>query len=301
MNRRSVIFLALGIAATCAFVIAGYLRLSSKVSKAVVEEELSLVELYTLGSTTVFPRSGPLTDYGNSPNYFAPLIAPSGRTLYAVRRGTRGELDLWVRRGTVGGQFGDEESVPLPFDNIFQFGVSPNEEWTALAGRIHGPGIEYRDRDGIYLVGLKDGTASKLAPYDALDSGVRSIGVTDERQVVFERSGTVMAFELDHGVMKLAASHPGSFPSFTHDGRGSYVFWNDGWIILRTGQEERTVLREKKVVGAMRVSPGGRFVSFGVELFGTTLKVCDLANGACAYGANYWDRIAGRETFWRRD
>jgi hypothetical protein len=246
-------------------------------------------------------------EYGNGTSYVYSIIAPSGQSLFAVKRafnapGTLLE-DKLVRR-TIGRHgAGPEEVVPTPFGNFLQYAISFNENFLVVAGRLKDAPEE--KRDAIFLFNRKAGSALSITPYPSRTEDMRSLSVSDQGdRVVYEDHGIVKVVAILKTGSKLLESHPGQFPVLAPEGH-AYIYTYGGWLIRKSGKVTHQLLRASNVVGAIRISPDDRFVFFGVDLFGdlsnSQLTVCALDSRACTAGPQYTDWVAGRETFWLSD
>jgi Tol biopolymer transport system component len=197
---------------------------------------------------------------------------------------------------------GPEQVISVPFDNLFQIGVSQNEQFIAIAGRAQVAVAPNDRRDGIYLFNRNTGDVKYLAQYDSRSESVGSLSVSDRGDLlVFEEKGTVLLFGGSDGQLTLIDHHPGRLPTLLPDGSG-YIFSYRGRLILTNDVTKRQLFSVPSVVGAIRVSPDSQFVAFGVDLSGdlssTQLRICEVKTLTCVEGPKYSDWIAGRETFW---
>jgi len=268
---------------------------------------MCLVDLRSDGYRISFPKEEHNRVSSNDRyDYIYSVVAPNGRSVFAVRRIYDSGLpslieDILVRRPLITGTVGPEEIVNTPFVNIFQFSVSSNEEYLVIAGRLRH--ATEGNRDAIFLFKRNDGTSKYVAPYASLSENIRSLNVAERGDlVIFENRGIVTKFEASGGPLVLAEQHPGQFPTLIpHEHR--YLYVDRGWLMADDGKGgKRELIRAPSVVGAIRVSPDGRFIAFGEDLFGdsrlTRLRICEIDSKNCADGPDYLEWIAGRETFW---
>jgi len=268
-------------------------------------QRLVLADLRNYWYTTEFPEQKERTKYSGQSEYLYSVVSPNGRSMFATRRqfDTRGYVfDTLIRRELKPSGPASEEIVPVPFAVLFQFAVSSNERFMVIAGRPKDSGTEGDERDGLFLLDRTDVSVRPVAPYEALSQGVRSLNVNDlGDRVIYEDNGTVMVFAGVDGLLRLADHHAGTLPVLMPDQRG-YIYSFRGQLILKDGQKRHELLNASDVVGAIRVSPDGQFIAFGVDLFHnlnlTRLTICDLKERTCMEGPKYSDWIAGRETYW---
>ena len=280
----------------------------TSVTERIVEQRLSLADLRNHWYTIGFPKPREQTRYGGKSEYLYSIISPNGRSLFACRRefDSRGiPLDTLVRRELQASGPREEEIVPIPFTNLFQFAVSPNESFMVIAGRLQDPSVPRDKRDGIFVLNRKTGGLHPIAPYASLSQDIRSFNVSDDGdRVIYEDNGSVMIFSGPGGQTVSKDHHPGKLPALMPDGRG-YVYLGGSELILNDGQTKRQLLSVSNVVGAIRVSPEAQFIAFGVDLFGdlslSQLRICEVKTLACVDGPKYTDWIAGRETFWIKE
>jgi WD40 repeat protein len=225
--------------------------------------------------------------------------------VFAIRREfdlSGRQFDTLIRRGLQHLIAGPEQVISVPFDNLFQIGVSQNEQFIAIAGRAQVAVAPNDRRDGIYLFNRNTGDVKYLAQYDSRSESVGSLSVSDRGDLlVFEEKGTVLLFGGSDGQLTLIDHHPGRLPTLLPDGSG-YIFSYRGRLILTNDVTKRQLFSVPSVVGAIRVSPDSQFVAFGVDLSGdlssTQLRICEVKTLTCVEGPKYSDWIAGRETFW---
>jgi hypothetical protein len=212
-------------------------------------------------------------------------------------RGLEPPRDILIRR-SLEGAGGDEEIVSSPLVNIFRCAISTNERFMIIAGRLKDPAVS-EPRDGIFLLDRSDGRVQYVAPFPnaGLNEDIRSLNVSDQGNVVYEDDGTIATF-VGEKRLTLAKRHAGKFPTLMPDGQ-AYLYADRGRLVLNDRKADRELLRIPEIVGAIRVSPDGNFVAFGVESGGDTqLRICELCTQNCVDGPKYYDWIAGRETFW---
>jgi hypothetical protein len=268
---------------------------------------MHLVDLRNEGYQIAFPKeaSGYLK-YNDRFDYIYSAMAPNGRSLFAVRRVNDMRLpsmveDTLLRRPVTPSGVGPEEVINSPFVNIFQFSVSSNERYLAVAGRLR-DAVEGK-RDAIFLFNRSAGTAQFVAPYASLAQDIRSLNVSDGGDlVIYEDRGTVMRFEAPGGRLALVDHHPGRLPVLMPRDHG-YIYAEGERLVLNDGKGVRhELIRASKIVGGIRVSPDGHFLAFGMDIFGnlgiTQLRICELDSQDCADGPKYEESIAGQGTFW---
>ncbi len=269
-----------------------------------VEQRLCLADLRNEWYTVIFPQTENRTRYSGKSEYLYSVVSPSGRSLFAVRRQFdqpgRHQFDTLIRRELQKYGAGPEEIISIPFENVFQFAVSPNEKLMVIAGRLRDTSSPKENRDGIFFLNRNTGDLRQIAPYASLSEQIRSFNVGDQGLVVYEDNGTIMAFAGSKALAKLVEYRRGQLPALLPDGQ-SYVYTTGGLLMLDNGKSKLEVLSAPGVIGAIRVSPDGNFIAFGVgvERDGETqLRVCELRTKACVDGPRYSEWIAGRETFW---
>jgi len=278
---------------------------TTEVERTLSGQRMYLVDLRNDGYRLAFPQQGNVrVDYKDlQSDYVYSVVAPNGRSLFAVRRvfdrrGLEPPRDTLIRR-SLEGAGGDEEIISLPLVNIFRCAVSTNERFMIIAGRLKDPAVGTL-RDGIFILDRSNGEVQYVAPYPKAGSNedIRSLNVSDQGNVVlYEDAGIIVAF-VGEKRLTFAERHPGKFPVLMPDGQ-AYVYADRGRLILNDRKAEREVLRIPEIAGAIRVSPDGNFVAFGVESGGDTqLRICELSTQKCVDGPKYQDWIAGRETFW---
>ena len=277
---------------------------TAQVERTLRSQRMYLVDLRNDGYRLAFPQEGNVrVDYKDlQSDYIYSVVAPNGRSLFAVRRvfdgrGLEPPRDILIRRSLVGA-VGDEEIISSPLVNVFRCAVSTNERFMIIAGRLKDPAVS-EPRDGVFLFDRSDGRVGYVAPLPkaGLNEDIRSLNVSDQGNVVYEDDGTIATFAGEKRVV-LAERHPGKFPVLMPDGQ-AYVYANRARLILNDWKAERELLRIPEIVGAIRVSSDGNFVAFGVESGGDTqLRICELSTRNCVDGPKYYDWIAGRETFW---
>lgn len=290
------------IVAALAYVLAAQIQ-SGSVTNHLIERQLCLADLRNHGYRIVFPKAEGITSYPGRSEYLYSIISPSGRSLFGVRRDfdQRGiPLDTLVRRELQKSGPGPEEIVSVPFDNVFQCAVSPNERFIVIAGRRQG--LPKEKRDGIFLYSRTDKRGQYLGPYASRGEDVRSINVSDIGDlVIYEDKETVLIFGEKNGELTLIDRHAGKLPVLMPDGRG-YIYSDGGQLILNESKTKHGLLSAPNLVGAIRVSPDSQFIAFGMDLFhnlsSTQLRICEVKTRVCIDGPKYSDWIAGRETFW---
>jgi hypothetical protein len=276
-----------------------------RIASRITEQRLCLVKLENYSYTILFPRREKEVRYSGKSEYLYSIVSPSGRSLFAVRRefSRRGDqFDTLIRRELQASQPGPEEIVPAPFSSLFQFAVSPNERFMVIAGRLAEPDVAKDKRDGIFLLNRTAGSVHPIAPYASLSRDIRSFNVSDAGDtVIYEDNETVMIFTGLGGHLTLTDHHAGKLPVLMPDGQ-EYVYSDRGQLISNKGKARRELLSISNVVGAIRISPDGQFMAFGVDPLGnlasTELKICELKTLACVNGPTYTESIAGREAFW---
>jgi hypothetical protein len=172
-----------------------------------------------------------------------------------------------------------------------------------VAGRL-GETITNDARDGIFVLSVHGGNIKYVAPYPggSFNADVRSLNISDQGDVaIYEDRGTIMILTASATQFSPAEHHPGHFPTLMPNGK-DYIYENQGSLMLSDRKITRTLFSVPKVVGAIRISPDGHLVAFGVERSTevTQLKICILSSHICTTGPEYTDWIAGRETFWMR-
>jgi hypothetical protein len=272
--------------------------------RRLVELRLSLVDLRNDCYRVVFPRTGERTTYSGKSDYLYSIVSPNGLSLFGVRRqfdaSNRYQFDTLIRRELQKSGASSEEIISVPFDNVFQLAVSPNEKLLVIAGRLRDPGAPGAKQDGIFLLDRKVGNVRTIAPYASLSVQIRSFNVSDQGRVIYEDNGTIMAFMGSEARPKLIELHRGRLPVLKPNG-GGYFYASDESLILNDGKSKRELFSAIHVVGAIRISPDANFIAFGVgaEQGGETqLRVCEMQSKACVNGPKYSEWIAGRETFW---
>jgi hypothetical protein len=150
---------------------------------------------------------------------------------------------------------------------------------------------------------MMSGGIEFVAPYPraGLNEDIRSLNVSDGADIIlYEDGGNVLRYTRSDKGIELAERHPGHFPALMPDGE-SYVYAEHGWLMLSRGKEKRGAIRAPTVLGAVRISPDGRFAAFGTgSIEYSHLRVCELDRSVCVDGPGYDEWIAGRETFWLR-
>jgi len=269
-----------------------------------VEQRLCLGDLRNEWFTVIFPRAEENTNYSGHSEYLYSVVAPNGRSLFAVRRQFDAsgfhQFDTLIRRELRSSDASSEEIIFVPFEALSQFAVSPNERLMVIAGRFREPNAPGKKQDGIFLLDRETGNVQPIASYDSLSVQIRSFNVSDHGAVIYEDDGAIVTFERLEGRTNRVERHPGRLPALMPNGQG-YFYANAESLILDDGKSKREILHATHVIGAIRVSPDASFVAFGVgvEQDGETqLRVCDLRTKACVNGPRYVDWIAGRETFW---
>lgn len=102
-------------------------------------------------------------------------------------------------------------------------------------------------------------------PNGGLNEAIRSLNVSDTGNfLVYEDGGTVNVLTESRQGRRQTARHPGQFPALMPD-RAAYVYVDHGWLILKENESTRELLPVADVVGAIRISPDGRFVAFGIS------------------------------------
>jgi hypothetical protein len=282
---------------------------AARIVHALREQQMYLVNLWNDGYRIAFPEepNARVTYQGHSVYLFS-IIAPNGRSLFGVRRmfdedGRTPPVDTLLRRG-LDGPVAREEIVSSPFINMFQYAVSPNERFMLIAGRLRESGVaKGQQRDGIFLFNRASSGIQYIAPVPGagLNESIRSLNVGDRGEVVYEDAGTIIRSTDPDGHLIVSERHPGQFPALMPIGQ-TYVYSDRGWLVQHDGKAKHQLLRVPKIVGAIRVSPDGRFVAFGMDeirLSGMTqLRICELESRTCVDGPKYSDFVAGRETFW---
>jgi hypothetical protein len=272
--------------------------------RALRARHICLVDLRNHGYQIAFPTEsvGRVAYKNPKAEYLYSVIAPSGRSLFGFTRsfyGSTPPTDALVRRA-LGESVGPEENIATPLSNFFQFAMSPNERFMYVGGSKRS---EDGRTDGLFLLDRESGGIEFIAPYPGagLNENIRSLNVSDRGDILlYEDGGTVLEYTRSELRVTLAERHSGQFPALMPDGK-SYVYADHGWLMLSTGREKREVIRAPTVIGAIRISPDGRFAAFGTgSIEYSHLRVCELDRSMCVDGPGYDERIAGRETFWLR-
>ena len=272
------------------------------------ENGVYVVDLRNSGYRIVFPRVRD-SQVNYKADYLFSFIAPSGRSLYGVQRlfdssGHGPTHDSIVRRPLTGSSLGPEEVVVSPFQNVFAGAVSQNEKYMVVVGRLRDISAETRtNRDGVYLWDRSTKAVRRVAsaPDAGLTEDIRSLSVNDKGDlVVYESRGEVLRFAASGSRLTQADQHHGRFPVLMPGGV-AYVYWDRGWLMMNDAKGKHELLPVENVVGAIRVSPTGGLVAFGVESGGnSSLRICEIQTRICLDGPNYRDWIPGRETYWMR-
>jgi hypothetical protein len=94
-----------------------------------VELRLCLADLRNDEFTVIFPRAEESTSYSGHSEYLYSVVSPNGRSLFAVRRQFDAsglhQFDTLIHRELRSSDASSEEIILVPFENLFQFAVSP--------------------------------------------------------------------------------------------------------------------------------------------------------------------------------
>ena len=193
---------------------------SAELTQTLRKRGMHLADFGNDGYQIAFPpEDEPFVAYPDQKSdYLASTVAPSGRSLFALRRlfdGRTPPRDLLVRRSLADHE-APEENISSAFKIVQDFAFSPSERFAVIGGRLSGDAATRKETDGIFLWDRDRGTITYLAPYlvglppnGVGSTEIRSLNVSDGADlVVYEDNGTVVRLSAANGVLSVAERQP---------------------------------------------------------------------------------------------